>query len=127
MYSNRNSLNSTFCHLSKINPFNARKTSNGQNMIAFKKKFLIPNSNREFGKEINFPQNLTTFNNHEVFNNRKSVGIPIDRKVKKENVIVNKIKNYQQNANLKRKKESANSLNIKPNSSFTKFTSNNNF
>ena len=125
-FEHRSCIPASFGNMTKINPFSQRKSTNPIINISSKRKSNIPNSNREFGKEINFPQNLTTFNNHEVFNNRKSVGIPIDRKVKKENVIVNKIKNYQQNANLKRKKESANSLNIKPNSSFTKFTSYNN-
>ena len=125
-FEHRSSIPASFGNMAKINPFNQRKSTNPIINISSKRKYNIPNTNREFGKEINFPQNLTTFNNHETFNNRKSVGIPIDRKVKKENVIVNKLKNYQQNANRKRKKESANSLLIKPNSSFTKFSTNNN-
>ena len=125
-FEHRSSIPASFGNMAKINPFNQRKSTNPIINISSKRKYNIPNTNREFGKEINFPQNLTTFNNHETFINRKSVGIPIDRKVKKENVIVNKLKNYQQNANRKRKKESANSLLIKPNSSFTKFSTNNN-
>ncbi len=122
MYSNRNSLNSTFCHLSKINPFNARKTTNGQNIIAFKKKFLIPNSNREFGKEINVSSNLTVSTNQNVFNPRKSFGIPIDQKIKnikkEKEELNNKLKNYKQIVEIrKKKKELNNSISYKPNSS----------
>ena len=94
MYNNRNSLNTTFCNLSKINPFNARKTTNGQNIVSFKKKFLIPNSTREFGKEINVSSNLTVTTNSNVFNARKSFGIPIEQKIKnlkkeKKTLIIN--------------------------------------
>ena len=122
IYSNRNSLNSTFCHLSKINPFNARKTTNGQNIIAFKKKFLIPNSNREFGKEINVSSNLTVSTNQNVFNPRKSFGIPIDQKIKnlkkEKEELNNKLKNYKQIVEIrKKKKELNNSISYKPNSS----------
>ena len=106
MNSNRNSLNSTFCHLSKINPFNVRKTTTGQNMISFKTKFLIPNSTREFGKEINVSSNLTTLQNQNAFNGRKSLGIPIEQKIKnlkkeKEELV----KNSDKNNNFKEKQK----------------------
>ena len=125
-FDHRSTLPASFGNMSKINPFNQRKSTNQIINVSSKRKYNIPNSNREFGKEINFPQNLTTFNNHETFNNRKSLGIPNDRKIKKENIIINKIKNYQQNPSRKRKKESSNSIHIKPNSSFTKLSSNRN-
>ncbi len=131
MYSNRNSLNSTFCHLSKINPFNARKTTNGQNVISIKKKFLIPNSTREFGKEINVSSNLTTLPNQNAFNPRKSLGIPIEQKIKnlkkEKEELNNKLKNYKQIVEIrKKKKEISNSHPHKPNSSMGKINTNNN-
>ena len=129
MNSNRNSLNSTFCHLSKINPFNVRKTTTGQNMISFKTKFLIPNSTREFGKEINVSSYLTTLQNQNAFNGRKSLGIPIEQKIKnlkkEKEELNNKLKNYKQIVEIrKRKKEMSNSLPHKPNSSTGKINSN---
>ena len=122
VYSNRNSLNSTFCNLSKINPFNARKTTYGQNIISFKKKFLIPNSTREFGKEINISSNLTVTSNQNVFNPRKSFGIPIEQKMKnlkkEKEELNNKLKNYKQIVEIrKKKKEMNNSFSFKPRSS----------
>ena len=122
MYGNRNSLNSTFCNLSKINPFNARKTTNGQNNITFRKKFLIPTSTREFGKEINVSSNLTVSTNQNVFNGRKSFGIPIDQKIKnlkkEKEELNNKLKNYKQIVEMrKKKKELNNSISYKPKSS----------
>ena len=121
MYSNRNSLNSTFCHLSKINPFNARKTTNGQNVISIKKKFLIPNSTREFGKEINVSSNLTTLPNQNAFNPRKSLAIPIEQKIKnlkkEKEELNNKLKNYKQIVEIRKKKKEMNSSFNKPKSS----------
>ena len=84
-YSNRNSLNTTFCNLSKINPFNARKTINGQNIKSLKKKYILPNTSREFGKEINISSILTTSTNTNVNNARRSFGIPVKNN-KKEKV-----------------------------------------
>ena len=129
MYSNRNSLNSTFCQLSKINPFNSRKTTNGQNMISFKKKFLIPNSTREFGKEINVSSNLTTLPNQNVFNPRKSFCVPIEQKIKnlkkEKEELNNKLKNYKQIVEIrKKKKEMSNSFPHKPASSNGKINMN---
>ena len=129
MYSNRNSLNSTFCNLSKINPFNARKTTNGQNIISFKKKFLIPSSTREFGKEINVSSNLTVSTNQNIFNGRKSFGIPIDQKIKnlkkEKEELNNKLKNYKQIVEIrKKKKDLNNSISYKPKSSNGKVSMN---
>ena len=129
MYSNRHSLNSTFCNLSKINPFNARKTTNGQNIITFKKKFLIPNSTREFGKEINVSSNLTVTSNQNGFNGRKSFGIPIEQKIKnlkkEKEELNNKLKNYKQVVGIRKKKlEHNNTLSYKPKSSNGKINMN---
>jgi hypothetical protein len=129
MYSNRHSLNSTFCNLSKINPFNARKTTNGQNIITFKKKFLIPNSTREFGKEINVSSNLTVTSNQNGFNGRKSFGIPIEQKIKnlkkEKEELNNKLKNYKQVVEIRKKKlEHNNTLSYKPKSSNGKINMN---
>ena len=120
-YTTRNSLNSTFCQLSKINPFNSRKTTNGQNIVSFKKKFLIPNSTREFGKEINVSSNLTTLPNQNIFNPRKSIYIPIEQKIKnlkkEKEELNNKLKNYKQIVEIRKKKKEMNSSFNKPKSS----------
>ena len=117
-YSNRNSLNTTFCNLSKINPFNARKTINGQNIKSLKKKYIIPNTSREFGKEINISSILTTSTNTNVNNARRSFGIPVKNNKKEKEEMNNKLKNIKKIEELKKKKkELHNSLPYKPNSS----------
>ena len=124
-FDHRSSIPISLGNMAKINPFNQRKTLNHYNNISSKRKYYIPNSTREFGKEINISSNLTTFNNQETNNHRKSLGIPIDKKIKKENPF-NKTKNYQQIANRKRKKESSNSLYKKTSISNSKIVSNKN-
>jgi hypothetical protein len=124
-YSNRNSLNTTFCNLSKINPFNARKTINGQNIKSLKKKYIIPNTSREFGKEINISSILTTSTNTNVNNTRRSFGIPVKNNKKEKEEMNNKLKNIKKIEELKKKKkELHNSLPYKPNSSNGKITMN---
>ena len=123
--SNRNSLNTTFCHLSKINPFNSRKTCNGQNIKSLKKKFIIPNSTREFGKEINISSILTTTTNNNGFNSRRSFGIPVKNNKKEKEEMNNKLKNIKQIADIKKKKkELYNSITHKSSSSNGKLTMN---
>ena len=129
MYSNRNSLNNTFVNFTKINPFNPRKTTNPINNISSKRKYLIPNSTREFGKEINISTNLTTFNNQDLSNQNKTFGIPIEQKIKnlkkEKEELNNKLKNYQQIVAIrKKKKELYNSLPFKANNSNNKLHSN---
>ena len=124
-FDHRCSIPISFGNMSKINPFNQRKNSNVFNKISSRRKINIPSTTREFGKEINISTNLTTFNNQETFNNRRSLGIPIDKKMKKD-IQINKIKNSQQIAFKKRKKEGTNSFHKKPNSSNGKYCSNKN-
>ena len=108
-FDHRSTIPVSFGNMSKINPFNQKNNSNAFNNISNKRKYFIPSSSREFGKEINITSNLTTLNNQETFSNRGSFGIPIDKK--------NNKKNFQQIAIRKKKKEGANSLHKKPNSS----------
>ena len=124
-FDHRCSIPISFGNMSKINPFNQRKNSNVFNKISSRRKINIPSTTREFGKEINISTNLTTFNNQETFNNRRSLGIPIDKKMKKD-IQINKIKNSQQIAFKKRKKEGTNSFHKKPNSSNGKYCTNKN-
>ena len=129
--SHRSSCNNPFVNFTKINPFEPRKTSKISNNIFSKRRYFIPNPNREFGKEINISTNLTTNNNQEVFNGRKSFGIPIEQKIKnlkkEKQELNNKLKNYQQIVEIrKKKKEISNSLPHKPNSSSNKTRSNKN-
>ena len=104
-------------NMAKINPFNNKKNNFIYNNVGNKRKYYIPLSTREFGKEINISSNLTTYNNQEVYNGRRSVHLPIGQKPKKELQNI-KIKNYEQIAFRKRKKDDVNSFQKKKNNSF---------
>ena len=109
MYSNRSRFNNTLANFTKLNPFDPRKTTKYSINISSKRKYLIPNSTREFGKEINISSNLTTNNNQEIFNRRKTISIPIEQKLKnlkkEKEELNNKLKNYQQIVAIRKKKK----------------------
>ena len=104
-------------NMTKINPFNHKKNNIIYNNVSGKRKYYIPSSTREFGKEINISSNLTTYTNQETYNGRKSVHLPIGQKPKKELQNI-KIKNYEQLAIRKNKKNGVNSFQKKKNNSF---------
>ena len=106
-------------NITKINPFNPKKNNIIYNNVSGKRKYYIPQSTREFGKEINISPNLTTFNNQETYTGRRSINLPIGLKQKKELQNI-KIKNNQQQILRKRKKEGINSLQKRKNNSFSK-------
>ena len=104
-------------NMSKINPFNHKKNNIIYNNVSGKRKYYIPSSTREFGKEINISSNLTTYSNQEIYNGRRSVHLPINQKPKKELQSI-KIKNNEQLAIRKNKKTGVNSFQKKKNNSF---------
>lgn len=106
-------------NITKINPFNTKKNNIIYNNVANRRKYYIPASTREFGKEISISSNLTTFNNQETLNDRKSVHFQMISKFKNELKNI-KIKTYEQLGLIKRKKDGMNSLQKKKNSSFVK-------
>jgi cyclin B len=103
--------------MTKINPFNHKKNNIIYNNVSGKRKYYIPSSTREFGKEINISSNLTTYSNQETYNGRRSVHLPAGQKPKKELQNI-KIKNYEQLALRKKKKDGVNSFQKKKNNSF---------
>ena len=115
----RRSIPINYGNITKINPFNPKKNNIIYNNVSGKRKYYIPQSTREFGKEINISPNLTTFSNQETYTGRRSINLPIGLKQKKELQNI-KIKNNQQQILRKRKKEGINSLQKRKNNSFSK-------
>ena len=113
----RRSIPISYGNMTKINPFNHKKNNIIYNNVSGKRKYYIPSSTREFGKEINISSNLTTYSNQETYNGRKSVHLPAGQKPKKELQNI-KIKNYEQLALRKKKKDGVNSFQKKKNNSF---------
>ena len=113
----RRSIPISYGNMTKINPFNHKKNNIIYNNVSGKRKYYIPSSTREFGKEINISSNLTTYSNQETYNGRRSVHLPAGQKPKKELQNI-KIKNNEQLALRKKKKDGVNSFQKKKNNSF---------
>ena len=113
----RRSIPISYGNMSKINPFNNKKNNLIYNNVSSKRKYYIPTSTREFGKEINISSNLTTYTNQETYKGRRSVHLPVGQKQKKELQNI-KVKNYEQLALRKKKKEGVNSFQKKKSTSF---------
>ena len=80
----RRSIPVNYGNITKINPFNQKKNNIIYNNISGRRKYYIPSSTREFGKEINLSTNLTTYNNQEASNGRKSFHLPMGSKKKEK-------------------------------------------
>ena len=113
----RRSIPISYGNMTKINPFNHKKNNIIYNNVSGKRKYYIPSSTREFGKEINISSNLTTYTNQETSKGRRSVHLPAGQKPKKELQNI-KIKNYEQLIIGKKKKDGVNSFQKKKNNSF---------
>ena len=113
----RRSIPISYGNMAKINPFNHKKNNIIYNNVSGKRKYYIPSSTREFGKEINISSNLTTYTNQETSKGRRSVHLPAGQKPKKELQNI-KIKNYEQLIIGKKKKDGVNSFQKKKNNSF---------
>ena len=118
-FNHRRSIPISYGNMTKINPFIHQKNYIQYNNISGQRKYYVPSTTREFGKEINISDNLTTYNNQDSFNDRKSLRIPIGQKPKKGSQNI-KIKNFEQLALRKKKKDGINSLQKKKNNSFVK-------
>ena len=80
----------------KINPIYKKISSGASNNISIKRKYKIPISSREFGKEIVLTNNLTAYNNNqEIIKTKK----PFEQKngiIKSSKTIhYNQIRNYE--------------------------------
>ena len=118
-FNHRRSIPISNGNMTKINPFKHQKNYIQYNNISGQRKYYIPSTKREFGKEINISNNLTTYNNQDTFNDRRSLRIPVCQKQKKSSQNI-KIKNIEPLGVRKKKKEGINSFQKKKNNSFVK-------
>ena len=118
-FNHRRSIPISNGNMTKINPFKHQKNYIQYNNISGQRKYYIPSTTREFGKEINISNNLTTYNNQDTFNDRRSLRIPVCQKQKKSSQNI-KIKNIEPLGVRKKKKEGINSFQKKKNNSFVK-------
>ena len=85
----------TYQAFNKINPIYKKITTGVSNNIPIKRKYKIPISSREFGKEIVLTNNLTVYNNQEVIKSKKTFDIKNDNIKNNKTIHYNQIKNYE--------------------------------
>ena len=69
-FNHRRSIPINNANMTKINPFKHQKINLQYNNVSGRRIYYIPSTTREFGKEINISNNLTTYNNQDIFNNK---------------------------------------------------------
>ena len=78
-----------------INPLYQKIAPGASNNVSFRRKYKLPITTREFGKEIVLTNNLTVYNNHEIIKTKKT----LDQKylnIKNSKIThYNQIKNYE--------------------------------
>ena len=55
-----------------INPLFQKIAPGASNNVSFRRKYKLPITTREFGKEIVLTNNLTVYNNHEIIKTKKT-------------------------------------------------------
>ena len=79
----------------KINPIYKKITSGASNNMPMKRKYKIPISSREFGKEIVLTNNLTVYNNQDVIKSKKTFDQKSYNIKNNKTIHYNQIKNYE--------------------------------
>ena len=79
----------------KINPLFQKINPGASNYITMKRKYKLPITNREFGKEIIISNNLTVYNNYEEIKTKKAFEIKNFNYKNNKTIHYNQIKNYE--------------------------------
>ena len=94
----------------KINPIYKKIAPGASNNISLKRKYKIPISTREFGKEIHITNNLTVYNNQEVIKTKKTFDPKNYNNKNSKTIHYNQIKNYERSLMEINKKNKNNSI-----------------
>ena len=80
---------------STMNPLYQKITPGVSNNVNYRRKYKLPITNREFGKEIVLTNNLTVYNNHEVIKTKKTYEQKYLNIRNNQTIRYNRIKNYE--------------------------------
>ena len=78
-----------------INPLYHKIPSGESNNPSMKRKYKLPLTNREFGREIILTNNLTVYNNQEVAKTKKNFDLKYLNIKNNKGTHYNQIKNYE--------------------------------
>ena len=81
----------------KINSKHQKVPSGEVNSLSFRRKYKLPLTSREFGREIALNNNLTTYNYHNVIKTKRTFDQKILNLVREKAIHNNQIRNYERN------------------------------
>ena len=81
----------------KINSKHQKVPSGEVNSLSFRRKYKLPLTSREFGREIALNNNLTTYNYHNVIKTKRTYDQKILNLVREKAIHNNQIRNYERN------------------------------
>ena len=88
----------------RFNPIYQKMPSGVTNNVATRKKYKLPITSREFGKEIILTNNLTVFNNNELIKAKRTFDLKNLNFHKEKVVHHNQLKNFERNLIVNQKK-----------------------
>ena len=106
----------------RFNPGHQKVPSVAPNNVAMRKKYKLPSTSREFGKEIIIKNNLTVYNNNEIIRTKRTFNLKCLNNKKEKTIHNNQLKNFEKNFIEINKK---NKINYAKNNNIKKFDENN--
>ena len=88
----------------RYNPMYQKVSSGVTNNVAMRKKYKLPITSREFGKEIILTNNLTVYNNNEIIKTKRTFDIKTLNFHKDKVIHNNQLKNFERNLIVNQKK-----------------------
>ena len=107
----------------RFNPGHQKVPSVASNNAAMRKKYKLPPTTRQFGKEIIIKNNLTVYNNNEIIRTKRTFNLKNLNNKKEKTIHNNQLKNFEKNFIELNKKNKNNYL--KNNNNIKKFDENN--
>ena len=106
----------------RFNPGHQKVPSVASNNVAMRKKYKLPSTSRQFGKEIIIKNNLTVYNNNEIIRTKRIFNLKNLNNKKEKTIHSNQLKNFEKNFIELNKKSKNNSL---KNNNIKRFDENN--
>ena len=100
----------------RFNPGHQKVPSVASNNAAMRKKYKLPSTSRQFGKEIIIKNNLTVYNNNEIIRTKRTFNLKNVNNKKEKSIHNNQLKNFEKNIleiNKKNKNNNVKNNNIK--------------
>jgi len=94
----------------RFNPGHQKVPSVASNNAAMRKKYKLPSTSRQFGKEIIIKNNLTVYNNNEIIRTKRTFNLKNLNNKKEKTIHNNQLKSFEKNFIELNKKSKNNNL-----------------